>query len=620
MSIEKIRNIGLDKLVTQVYDFDSLTTDELMCKFAQKINIIIEHLKYVDDRCHNSDKALELKLQYLLDQGLEEQVAKRLLELTNNGTLGKLINETLLKDINDKVDNFKIEVNGELVSITNKINSINILVTNYRDLVVGNDWTNAINKAIEDCSITGGKVLCPVGTCLISQIKLRSNVILEGNFYKTVLKSIDNNDNDNLIILYDNNTYLTGIRNLYIDGNNGNQTKSIRGILIDNSKGSTPIYDHHGIYENLYIENTSGEGFFLNNTRENRVKNVQVRKCTKSGFGIYGSDNWILDCTSAGNKGKGFEIGSYNTKFTTCKAFFNGETNGNSGEGFYLENAHFNQFSNCEAQEAGSHGIRLVNSHNNIFSSTISDSNGVYNKVDSVGLILEDSSFNNIQISVFSRGNDLQGNQKIGIKITGLSADNVINAIVNDTKQTGMIYCNVTNVEIYNKNYITINGEKYTEGKYVNLDFIGDMVNKKAFPLIITTSNGGTYTTNVNLFNKSQVIHLEGTQEYSTVRFSCEIDFEANMYNKIVANVDYKQMGDAKFGVEMALLNAAGEVLDSMSGASGVVTNDFKTLGTEKVITSTVTKCKMDIIVFVANTGLSGDAEFKNISIYLNKK
>lgn len=104
MSIEKIRNIGLDKLVTQVYDFDSLTTDELMCKFAQKINIIIEHFKYLDDRCYNSDKSMELKLQYLLGQGLEEQVAKRLLELINNGTLGKLINETLLREINDKVE------------------------------------------------------------------------------------------------------------------------------------------------------------------------------------------------------------------------------------------------------------------------------------------------------------------------------------------------------------------------------------------------------------------------------------------------------------------------------------------------------------------------------------
>lgn len=103
MNIDKIRNIGLDKLVTQVYDFDSLTTDELMCKFAQKINIIIEHLKYIDDRCYNSDKAMEEKLQYLLGQGLEEQVAKRFIELINDGTLGNLINEDLIKDFTNQL-------------------------------------------------------------------------------------------------------------------------------------------------------------------------------------------------------------------------------------------------------------------------------------------------------------------------------------------------------------------------------------------------------------------------------------------------------------------------------------------------------------------------------------
>ena len=109
MSIEKIRNIGLDKLVTQVYDFDSLTTDELLCKFAQKINIIIEHFKYLDDRCYNSDKSLELKLQYLLGQGLEEQVAKRFLKLIENGTLENLINQTLLNDINEQKGNKQID-------------------------------------------------------------------------------------------------------------------------------------------------------------------------------------------------------------------------------------------------------------------------------------------------------------------------------------------------------------------------------------------------------------------------------------------------------------------------------------------------------------------------------
>lgn len=173
MSIEKIRNIGLDKLVTQVYDFDSLTTDELMCKFAQKINIIIEHLKYIDDRCYNSDKALELKLDYLLNQGLEEKVAKRLLELINNGTLGKLINETLLKEINDKLDiienkvvELKADKTGEadisdlLKACIEKANTENknvfIPKGNYK-----------IEKTVELNDINNVIIMCEIGTNFI---------------------------------------------------------------------------------------------------------------------------------------------------------------------------------------------------------------------------------------------------------------------------------------------------------------------------------------------------------------------------------------------------------------------------------------------------------------------
>ena len=564
----------------------------------------ISQIKYIDSQLANKLKKEYEKLKrIILDENVQAKLADDI----------EKINEKLTNDIES--------INSQLDKNTDNINSITILVTNYKDLVVNNDWTKAINKAIEDCSILGGKVLCPAGTCLISQIKLKSNVILEGNFYKTVLKSIDNNECDSLIVLYDNNTYLTGIRNLYIDGNNGNQNKSIRGVLIDNSKGNTPIYDHHGIYENLYIENTSGEGFFLNNTRENRIKNVQVRKCSKSGFAIYGSDNWLLDCTSAGNKGKGFEIGSYNTKFTTCKAFFNGETNGDSGEGFYLENAHFNQFSNCESQEAGSHGIKLVNSHNNIFSSIISDSNGVYNEVDSVGLILEDSSFNNIQISVFSRGNDLQGNQKTGIKITGLSAENVINAIVNDTKNTGMVYCNITNDEIKNKNYVMINGNKYIEGKIMTLPFTfneGD--NKTAFPLSVSYSNGGDVTLNVNSFELSQTLHMENTKEWSTVYFNTEIPINGDNYKKIIVSTDYKQNGEIKLGLEIELVGEDGEIISSMSGTSGNVNPYFETLYVEREISNNVKKCKLQLLAYSKVANKQGDVEFKNINIYLNKR
>lgn len=186
MSIEKIRNIGLDKLITQVYDFDSLTTDELLCKFAQKINIIIEHLKYIDDRCYNSDKALELKLDYLLNQGLEEKVAKRLLELINNGTLGKLINETLLKDTNDK-----------LVNIENKVVELNADKTGETDI------SDLLKACIEKANTENKSVFIPKGN------------------YK-IEKTVELNDINNVIIMCEIGTnFIVGLT----DVNNYNVIK-----------------------------------------------------------------------------------------------------------------------------------------------------------------------------------------------------------------------------------------------------------------------------------------------------------------------------------------------------------------------------------------------------------
>lgn len=186
MSIDKIRNIGLDKLVTQVYDFDSLTTDELMCKFAQKINIIIEHLKYIDDRSYNSDKALELKLDYLLNQGLEEKVAKRLLELINNGTLGKLINETLLKETNDK-----------LVNIENKVVELNADKTGETDI------SDLLKACIEKANRENKSVFIPKGN------------------YK-IEKTVELNDINNVIIMCEIGTnFIVGLT----DVNNYNVIK-----------------------------------------------------------------------------------------------------------------------------------------------------------------------------------------------------------------------------------------------------------------------------------------------------------------------------------------------------------------------------------------------------------
>ena len=122
--MDKINNIGLSRLLTSVYDFEGFTEQEVWCRIAQKINIIIEHFNYLDKKIENEKENNKAKFEYLLGEGLSEQVAKYLLEKISDGTIGKLINETLLKDINDKIE----QVNEQLD------NKAKIQIENYSNL------------------------------------------------------------------------------------------------------------------------------------------------------------------------------------------------------------------------------------------------------------------------------------------------------------------------------------------------------------------------------------------------------------------------------------------------------------------------------------------------------
>ena len=108
--MDKINNIGLSRLLTSVYDFDGFTEQEVWCRIAQKINIIIEHFNYLDKKIENEKENNKAKFDYLLGEGLTEVVAKIILEKIADGTLGKLINETLLQDINNKIEENKKEI------------------------------------------------------------------------------------------------------------------------------------------------------------------------------------------------------------------------------------------------------------------------------------------------------------------------------------------------------------------------------------------------------------------------------------------------------------------------------------------------------------------------------
>lgn len=117
--MEKFNNIGLARELTSCYDFQGFTEQEVWSRIAQKINIIIEHFNYLDKKIENEKENNKNKFNYLLGQGLTEQVAKAILEKINDGTLGELINERLLTVINNKVDEFKLETNNKFDVFSN---------------------------------------------------------------------------------------------------------------------------------------------------------------------------------------------------------------------------------------------------------------------------------------------------------------------------------------------------------------------------------------------------------------------------------------------------------------------------------------------------------------------
>ena len=131
--MDKIDNIGLTRMLTQAYDFEGFTTQEVWSRIAQRMNIIIDHFNYLDSKFNNQKENIDKKLDYLLNEGLTEQVAKQIVLRIDDGTMEELINTNVFNslnttiennklDIESKLNNYKEENNTELNNINNELN------------------------------------------------------------------------------------------------------------------------------------------------------------------------------------------------------------------------------------------------------------------------------------------------------------------------------------------------------------------------------------------------------------------------------------------------------------------------------------------------------------------
>lgn len=287
----------------------------------------------------------------------------------------------------------------------------------------GTDDTANINNAIATLAQSGGgTVQLKEGLFTYTQLRLKSNVFIKGKGMRSTTLKVKNGTDDHSIILDSDTVQYTGISDLCIDGDKGNNTAPTLIYLYRVES----VGDSHVHLRDLEVKNGNGNGIaFGTNQRENRLINVHVHNC--KGIGIlsgYGStDNWFVDCTANSNDGGGVSESSTSNRWSNIKTWGNGSST-NRAAGFKITGNNI-LMTNVEAQENWGHGFYLLNARDIIIASSRADANSFNN--NHVANTPSDKLYNGYDIESCSN-----------IEINGIAYD-FLNALLNSpTQNIGM--------------------------------------------------------------------------------------------------------------------------------------------------------------------------------------
>ena len=117
--IENVKELRKSLNEISVYDFDVYTSMELYYKIANKLNEVIKELMRFEGLV--SDEVVEQneKLIYLIGEGLNIEVVKKINQMVQNGTMDSIINHKVFNSLNNKVDEYKEELSSQIKDIEN---------------------------------------------------------------------------------------------------------------------------------------------------------------------------------------------------------------------------------------------------------------------------------------------------------------------------------------------------------------------------------------------------------------------------------------------------------------------------------------------------------------------
>ena len=122
-----------------------LTQTEAIHRIVEKINLIIQHFNILENNCNKSIEDFSEKVEYYLNNGMVDEVDKKLDQFTQDGTIDKLINEKLFNEINGKIEevkndlvNFKQMYNENKNATDNIIQMLSSTINNNTSRIVEN--------------------------------------------------------------------------------------------------------------------------------------------------------------------------------------------------------------------------------------------------------------------------------------------------------------------------------------------------------------------------------------------------------------------------------------------------------------------------------------------------
>ena len=318
--MDKIDNIGLTRMLTQSYDFDGFTEQEVWSRVAQRMNIIIEHFNYLENTVKDKQELIDKKLDYLINEGLTIEIAKAVKEKIEDGTIKDIVDQQIFTELRTSITNNYNDLNNKITAtntlVNNNTSSINsvkseLLASNEtlkEELLASNEaLKNEVNNSIqENIQYTEEKInelldkVCYVSNVEELKEALKTNKhikLLEGVYQLTTsleLEEYTTLEGIGKVVIQGNgiNNYIRNKTTVETSEYNGASNITIKNIIFDgqNSTGALTLLCF-GHAKNIIIEKCHFKDSHTWHMIElNGCLNSIIKECAFTNYGKLGTN------------------------------------------------------------------------------------------------------------------------------------------------------------------------------------------------------------------------------------------------------------------------------------------------------------------------------------------